>query len=55
MYITQGTYTITLDVVFQNGSSEHFEKTNYIEVLLSPTIDVSVSSLQSCINSNHLQ
>ncbi len=55
VFSTSGIYTVGLEVVYQDGSTGFFEKTNFIEVLLSPTIDISVNTLMSCVNSNSFQ
>ncbi len=55
MFNTGGIYTVTLDVTYANGGTEHFEKTDYIEVLSKPQIDIDITNFSPCINENSIQ
>jgi PKD repeat protein len=54
LYTSIGTYTISLDVLFQNGTTEHYIKSNYIEVTPRPIIDISLNSIVPCLHTNSL-
>ena len=55
IYKKPGVYTVMLDVTYTDGSSRHFEQTNFIKAVAKPTIDAQVSPLSSCINNQSLQ
>jgi len=55
MYTNSGLYTVTLDVVYSNGDTYQFIKTDYIDVADKPSSSISVNSFDPCTNTNNLQ
>lgn len=55
IYANSGIYTVTLDVVYADGTTNHFVRTNYIDVASSPSPTFSVNQLNICEATNHFQ
>lgn len=55
LFQTSGEYTITLDVVYTDGSAEQFVKTDYINAVAKPMPIININAYDACSNTNSLQ
>ena len=55
LFQTSGEYTIALDVVYTDGSTEQFVKTDYISAVAKPIPIIYINSYDACSNTNSLQ
>ena len=53
-YSSGGNYTVTLDVIYKDGTSDHIVRENYILCVKNPEISTSINSSRSCHNSNFI-